>query len=64
MAKTDSDRYIIELGEARILLSTYQVLKQKVLTEKRCQYLEKRFGVGAVARIKIYMTQLQNGELE
>ncbi len=59
-----SDRYQLELGEARVLLCTYQVLKQKVLTEKRIKYLEKIYGVGSVARIKIYMTKLQNGELE
>ena len=60
----NGDRYQIELGEARVLLCTYQVLKEKVLTEKRIKYLEKIYGVGSVARIKIYMTKLQNGELE
>jgi hypothetical protein len=59
-----SDRYQLELGEARVLLCTYQVLKQKVLTEKRIKYLEKIYGVGSVARIRSYMVKLQSGELE
>ena len=58
------DRYMIELGEARVLLCTYQVTKQKVLTKDRMEWLEKRYGTGAVARIRGYMKKLQDGELE
>jgi len=58
------DRYMIELGEARVLLCTYQVTKQKVLTQARMEWLEKKYGTGSVARIRDYMTRLQNGELE
>jgi hypothetical protein len=58
------DRYMIELGEARVLLCTYQVTKQKVLTQVRMEWLEKKYGTGSVARIRDYMTRLQNGELE
>ena len=58
------DRYMIELGEARVLLCTYQVTKQKVLTQARMEWLEKKYGTGSVARIRSYMVKLQNGELE
>jgi len=58
------DRYQIELGEARVLFCTYQVTKQKVLTQVRMEYLEKKFGTGSVARIRELMKKLQNGELE
>jgi hypothetical protein len=58
------DRYIIELGEARVLLCTYQVTKQKVLTQARMEWLEKKYGTGSVARIRSYMLKLQSGELE
>jgi hypothetical protein len=58
------DRYMIELGEARVLLCTYQVTKQKVLTQARMEWLEKQYGTGAVARIRGYMKKLQDGELE
>jgi hypothetical protein len=60
----EGDRYRIELGEARVLLCTYQVLKKQVLTQQRIEFLEKRYGHGSVARIRDYMTRLQNGELE
>jgi hypothetical protein len=60
----EGDRYMIELGEARVLLCTYQVTKQKVLTKDRMEWLEKRYGTGAVARIRGYMQKLQDGELE
>jgi hypothetical protein len=58
------DRYMIELGEARVLLCTYQVTKQKVLTQARMEWLEKKYGTGSVARIRNYMKKLQDGELE
>jgi hypothetical protein len=58
------DRYMIELGEARVLFRTYEATGQKVLTPVRIEWLEKRYGAGAVQRIKGYMLKLQNGELE
>ncbi len=62
-ASNEGDRYMIELGEARELLCTYQVTGQKVLTKVRMEYLEKRYGMGAVVRIRGYMKKLQDGEL-
>lgn len=58
------DRYQIELGEARVLYRTYESTGQKVLTPVRMEWLEKRYGSGAVVRIRGYMMKLQSGELE
>jgi hypothetical protein len=58
------DRYMIELGEARVLYRTYQSTGQKVLTQVRMEWLERRYGTGSVARIRGYMQKLQSGELE
>lgn len=58
------DRYQIELGEARVLYRTYESTGQKVLTSVRIEWLEKRYGTGAVARIRALMQKLQTGELE
>lgn len=58
------DRYMIELGEARMLYRTYESTGQKVLTQVRMEWLEKRYGTGSVARIRGYMQKLQSGELE
>jgi len=58
------DRYQIELGEARVLYRTYESTGQKVLTPVRMEWLEKRYGSGAVVRIRALMKKLQDGELE
>lgn len=60
----ESDRYRLELGEARVLLYTYNTLKQSVLTRERIEYLERIYGTGCVQRIRGYMKKLQDGELE
>lgn len=62
--ENSGDRYQIELGEARVLYRTYESTGQKVLTPVRIEWLEKRYGTGAVQRIKGYMMKLQSGELE
>jgi len=58
------DRYMIELGEARILFRTYEATGQRVLTPVRIEWLERKYGTGSVARIRGYMKKLQSGELE
>lgn len=59
----EGDRYRIELGEARVLYCTYVMTKKSVLTKDRMEWLEKRYGMGAVVRIRGYMKKLQDGEL-
>jgi hypothetical protein len=59
-----SDRYMIELGESRVLFRTYERTGQKVLTPVRIEWLERTYGTGSVARIRGYMVKLQSGELE
>lgn len=54
---------MIELGEARVLYCTYVMTKKSVLTKDRMEWLEKRYGTGAVVRIRGYMKKLQDGEL-
>jgi hypothetical protein len=58
------DRYMIELGEARVLFRTWESTGQKVLTQVRMEWLERRYGTGSVARIRGYMQKLHSGELE
>jgi hypothetical protein len=58
------DRYIIELGEARVLFRTWESTGQKVLTPVRMEWLERKYGTGSVARIRALMKKLQDGELE
>lgn len=58
------DRQQLEMGEARILFRTWESTKQKVLTKERMEYLEKRYGIGCVARIRQYMDMMRNGEID
>lgn len=58
------DRYVIELGEARMLYRTYETTKQKVLTPVRIKWLDKTYGFGAAERIKNLMIKLSTGELD
>lgn len=59
-----SDRYMIELGEARVLFRTYEATGKKVLTPVRIEWLERTYGTGSVERIKALMVKLQKGEIE
>lgn len=59
-----NDRYQLELAAARELLCTYEVTKQKVLTDAMIKHLEKLYGTGVISRIRTYMTKLQKGTLE
>lgn len=61
--ENQGDRYIIELGEARELYFTYVYTKKSVLTRERIEFIERRYGRGAVDRIRGYMNKLKNGEL-
>ena len=58
------DRQQLEMGEARILFRTWESTKQKVLTKERMEYLEKRYGIGCVVRIRQYMDMMRNGEID
>jgi hypothetical protein len=57
------DRVQLEQGEARVLYATFVATGNRVLTQERMEFLEKRYGVGCVARIRQYMTMMKNGEL-
>lgn len=59
-----SDRYILELAEARTLYTSYVLQQQSVLTDKRIKFLEKIYGKGSVDRIREYMNQIKLGILE
>lgn len=59
-----SDRYILELAEARTLYTSYVLQQQSVLTDKRIKFLEKIYGKGSVERIREYMNQIKLGILE
>lgn len=57
------DRRQLEEGEARVLYATYVATGKRVLTEERMEWLEKRFGIGSVQRIRVYMNMMKNGDM-
>lgn len=59
-----SDRRQLEEGEARVLYATWKATGQRVLTQERMEWLEKRYGTGCVARIRHYMDMIKKGELQ
>jgi hypothetical protein len=60
----EGDRVQLEQAEARELYRTWEANKQRVLTQVRMEWIEKRYGIGAVGRIRGYMDKMRNGELE
>ena len=60
----EGDRVRLEQAEARDLYRTFESTKQRVLTQVRMEWIEKTYGIGAVARIRGYMDKIKNGELE
>ncbi len=59
-----SDRVIFEQALAREMFATFSFTGKKVMTADRIEWIEKRYGHGAVERVIHYMKQMQAGELD
>lgn len=57
------DRKQLEEGEARVLFTTWQVTKQRVLTPERIAFIERKYGRGSTERIKQYMALMKDEKL-
>jgi hypothetical protein len=49
------DSQVLEMGEARVLLTTWEVTKDKALLERHLTKAERIYGNGAAERIRKYM---------
>jgi hypothetical protein len=58
------DRVQIEQGEARIIFRSWQTTKDNKFVVGMLERAEKMYGMGAKERIRSYLTQFKNGELE
>ena len=58
------DRVQIEQGEARIIFRSWQVTQDNNFVRAMLERSEKLYGMGAKERIRSYLTQMKNGELE
>jgi hypothetical protein len=58
------DRVLIEQGEARVIFRSWQTTKDNKFVVGMLERAEKMYGMGAKERIRSYLTQMKNGELE
>jgi hypothetical protein len=58
------DRVQIEQGEARIIFRSWQTTQDNRFVVGMLERAEKMYGMGAKERIRSYLTQMKNGELE
>jgi hypothetical protein len=58
------DRVQIEQGEAREIFRSWQTTKDNKFVVGMLERAEKMYGMGAKERIRSYLTQMKNGELE
>jgi hypothetical protein len=58
------DRVQIEQGEARTIFRSWQTTKDNQFVVGMLERAEKIYGMGAKERIRSYLTQMKNGELE
>jgi endonuclease I len=58
-----SDRVQLEQALAREMFATFSFTGKKVMTADRMEWIEKRYGRGAVDRVIFYMKQMKEGTL-
>ena len=61
---TTGDRVILEQAEARELYRNWEWSKNRELIRARLDRAEKIYGSGAKERIRTYMAQMREGQLE
>jgi hypothetical protein len=60
----EGDRVQIEQGEAREIFRSWQTTQDNMFVRAMLERAEKMYGMGAKERIRSYLTQFKNGELE
>lgn len=58
------DRAQLEVALARELYRTWETTKTRIFTRERIEFIERRYSVGSVDRVRTYMNMIKNGELE
>ena len=58
------DRAQLEVALARELYRTWESTKTRIFTRERIEFIERRYSVGSVDRVRTYMKMIKNGELE
>ena len=58
------DRVILEKAEAREIFRTFESLKDVNFVRARLERCEKVYGTGARDRVRFYMRQMKDGQIE
>ena len=58
----EPDMTIMLMAEARVLLTTWEVLKDRETITRRLKKLDKLYGEGAEQRVRDYMHQVKKEE--
>jgi hypothetical protein len=56
------DRWVMERGAARELLTTWELTQDKQLVDKHLARMDKLYGKGAEERIRAYMREIRRNE--
>ena len=56
------DMAMLLMAEARELLTTWEVLRDKKLIERHLKTMDKRYGEGSEQRVRFYMHQVAKDE--
>lgn len=58
----EPDRFILEEGEARVLLTTWELTQDKGLVDRHLKKADKKYGEGAEERIRQHMRRIRRDE--
>jgi hypothetical protein len=58
------DRVVLEKAEAREIFRTWETLKDNDFVRARLERCERIYGLGATDRVRFYMRQMKEGQIE
>jgi hypothetical protein len=60
----ESDRVVLEKAEAREIFRTWQTNRDNDFVRARLERCERIYGTGARDRVRFYMRQMKEGQIE
>jgi hypothetical protein len=60
----ESDRIVLEKAEAREIFRTWQTNRDNDFVRARLERCERIYGTGARDRVRFYMRQMKEGQIE
>lgn len=60
----ESDRVVLEKAEAREIFNSWQTTRDNDFVRARLERCERIYGTGARDRVRFYMRQMKEGQIE